>query len=130
MMPQKPTRALFRWAQQSTPRQTPLEDRRLYLESLLCIAIRKRVLVTLQLKEYIAERLFEPTVVYLSRRHHLCVAGIQIACLAKPLNNLEARSFEIDEIRNVLLTEQTFVIDPVVDRFDGKYANGIICSTD
>jgi hypothetical protein len=88
------------------------------------------VLVTLQFKEYIAERLFEPTVVYLSRRHQLCVAGIQITDLDKPLNNLEVHSFEIHEIRNVLLTEKTFVIDPVVDRFDGKYANGIICSTD
>jgi hypothetical protein len=67
--------------------------------------------------------------VYLSRRHQLCVAGIQIADLEKPLNNLKARSFEIGEIRNVLLTEKSFVIDPVVDRFDGKYANGIICST-
>jgi hypothetical protein len=85
MMPLKRTCALFRLAQQSTPRQEPLEDRRLYLESLLCIAIRKRVLVTLQFKEYIAERLFEPTVVYLSRRHQLCVAGIQIAHLEKPL---------------------------------------------
>jgi len=129
MMPRKPTPTLFRSAQQSTPRQEPLEDRKLYLESLLCIAIRKRVLVTLQFKEYIAERLFEPTIVYLSRRNQLCVAGIQITDLETPLNNLQARSFEIGEIRNVILTEKTFVIDPVVDRFDGKYANGIICST-
>jgi hypothetical protein len=65
------------------------------------------VLVTLQFKEHIADRLFEPTVVYLSRRHQLCVAGIQIADPEKPLNNLKARSFEICEIRNVLLTEKT-----------------------
>jgi hypothetical protein len=39
------------------------------------------------------------------------------------------RKFEIGEIRSVILTEQAFVVDLVIDRFDGKYANGIICST-
>jgi hypothetical protein len=39
------------------------------------------------------------------------------------------RNFEIGDIRSVLLTEQAFVVDPVIDRFDGRYANGIICST-
>ena len=110
-------------------REGPPERRSVYLESLLCIAIRKRVLVKLQFKEYIAERLFEPTVVYLSKNHHLCVTGVQIADPEKPLINPEFRNFEIGEIRSVLLTEQAFVIDPVVDQFDGKYANGIICST-
>jgi hypothetical protein len=36
---------------------------------------------------------------------------------ALTVNNPKARSFEIGEIRNVLLTEKTFVIDPVVNRF-------------
>ena len=131
MVPRKPTRGLFGSAQE---RPTPSEEgspgrRSVYLESLLCIAIRRRVLVILQLKEYIAERLFEPTVVYLSSKHRLSVAGIQIADPGKPLNGLEVRDFEVAEIRSVLLTERAFVIDPVIDRFDGKYANGIICST-
>jgi hypothetical protein len=47
--------------------EAPRERRSVFLESLLCIAIRKRVLVKLQFKEYIVERLFEPTVVYLSK---------------------------------------------------------------
>ena len=128
-MTRNPTRALFGSGQQSTPRQEPLERRSLYLESVLCIAIRKRVLVTLQFKDYIVERLFEPTVVYLSRKHLLCVTGIQITDPDKPLNNLEVRDFDIGGIRNVLLTEQTFIIDPVIERSDGKYSNGIICST-
>jgi hypothetical protein len=105
------------------------ERRSVYLESLLCIAIRKRVLVKLQLKEYIAERLFEPTVVYLSSKHQLCVTGIQFVDPEKPLNNAELRNFEVDEMRNVFLTERAFFIDPVIDPFDGKYVNGIICST-
>jgi hypothetical protein len=129
-MTRKPRLDLFGSTQtrSAAPEEPPLR-RSVYLESLLCIAIRKRVLVKLHLKEYIVERLFEPTVVYLSRKHQLCVTGIQIADLEKPLNNLEARNFEIAEITSVMLTEQAFVIDPVVDRFDGKYANGIICSS-
>ena len=109
--------------------EDPLARRSIYLESLLCIAIRKRVLVKLQLKEYIAERLFEPTVVYLSKSHQPCVTGVQIADPEKPLIDPEFRTFQIGEIRSVLITEQAFVIDPVVDPFDARYVNGIICST-
>ena len=83
----------------------------------------------LQFKDRIAERLFEPAVVYLSRKHQLCITGAEIADPEKPLENLEVRNFEIDEIRRVFLTEQAFVVDLVIDRFDGKYDNGIICST-
>jgi hypothetical protein len=108
--------------------EAPRERRSVFLESLLCIAIRKRVLVKLQFKEYIVERLFEPTVVYLSKKHQICVAGIQIANLEKPLDDAEVRNFDIGAMRNVLLTEQAFVIDPIVDQSDCKYANGIICS--
>jgi hypothetical protein len=75
--------------------EEPLKRRNMYLESLLCIAIRKRVLVKLQLKDYIAERLFEPTAVYLSRKHQLCVTCVHIADPEKPLKNLEVRHFEI-----------------------------------
>jgi hypothetical protein len=126
----KPRLALFRSAQTRSiaPHEPPLR-RSVYLESLLCIAIRRRVLVKLHMREYVAERLFEPTVLYLSRKHQLCVSGIQIADLEKPLNDLEARNFEIAEIRSVLLTEQAFVIDSVIDRSDDRYANGIICAT-
>ena len=109
--------------------EAPRERRSVFLESLLCIAIRKRVLVKLQFKEYIVERLFEPTVVYLSKKHQICVAGIQIANLEKPLDDAEVRNFDIGAMRNVFLTEQAFVIDPRVDQSDCKYANGIICST-
>ena len=100
-----------------------------YLKSLLCIAIRKRVLVKLQFKDRVAERLFEPAVVYLSRKHQLCITGVEIGDPKKPLENLEVRNYEVGAIRGVFLTEQTFVVDLVFDRFDGKYANGIICST-
>ena len=81
------------------------------------------------MKDRVAERLFEPTVVYLSRAHKLCITGAEIADPAMPLQNLEVRNYDIAAIRSVFLTEQAFVVDLVFDRFDGKYANGIICST-
>ena len=129
MMASKPKLRLFGSTQeQPTPQESPAR-RSVYLESLLCIAIRKRVLVKLQFKDRVVERLFEPAVVYLSRKHQLCITAVEIADPEKPLRNLEVRNFEIDEIRSVFLTEQAFVVDPVIDRFDGKYENGIICST-
>src|ERR1700680_2022618 len=113
---------LLQSTHRSLYRESFPERRSVYVESLLCIAIRKRVLVTLQLKDYILERLFEPTIVYLSRKHRVYVTGIQIADPEKPLSNLELRDFDTGGIRNVLLTEQAFIIDPVIDRFDRKYA--------
>ena len=128
-MVRKPKLGLFGSTQERpTPEEAPAR-RSLYVESLLCIAIRKRVLVKLQFKDRVAERLFEPTVVYLSGKHRVCVTGVEIADPEKPLNNLEARNYEIGEIRSVFLTEQAFVVDPVIDRFAAKYENGIICST-
>jgi hypothetical protein len=113
---------------QALPQEPPAR-RSVLLESLLCIAIRRRVLVTLLYRGDFQERLFEPTVVYFSSEHRLCVSGLEIADPKMPLNNLQMHSFEVGEINRVSLTEQTFVIDPVLDRFDDKYANGIICST-
>ena len=129
MMARKPKPGLFPSTQeQPTPEESPAR-RSAYLKSLLCIAIRKRVLVKLQFKDRVAERLFEPTVVYLSRKHQLCIIGVEIADPEKPLRDPEIRNFEIGEIRSVFLTEQAFVVDLVIDCLDGKYANGIICST-
>src|SRR5438067_2458352 len=77
MVPRMQTDLFASTEEQEILLEDPLARRSIYLESLLCIAIRKRVLVKLQLKEYIAERLFEPTVVYLSKNHRPCVAGVQ-----------------------------------------------------
>ena len=129
-MARRPTLSLFGPAQERpTPPQESPERRSVLLESLLCIAIRRRVLVRFRYKDDIEERLFEPTVVYLSSKHRLCVSGVRIADPQTPLNNLRMHNFAISDIKSVVLTDQAFVIDPVIDRFDGKYANGIICST-
>ena len=45
-------------------------------------------------------------------------------------DNVEVRTFEIGEIKRVSLTEQPFIIDPAIDRYDGMYENGIVCSAD
>jgi hypothetical protein len=129
-MERQPKLGLFASTQKlPTSPEDPSTRRTPLLESLLCISIRRRVLVKVRLKDDIEERLFEPMVVYLSNKHRLCVSGVQIADPQTPLNNLQMHNFEIGKIKSVCVTEQTFVIDPVIDRFDGKYANGIICST-
>src|SRR5437764_14012966 len=118
-MTRKPRLGLLQTAHQSLHRESfPDERRSVYVESLLCIAIRKRVLVTLLLKDYIVEGLFEPTIVYLSRKHQVSVTGIQITNPEKPLNNLEMRDFDTAGTRKVPLNEPAFITDPVIDRFD------------
>jgi hypothetical protein len=106
----------------------PPDRRSVLLESLLCIAIRRRVLVKFRYNGDTEERLFEPNVVYLSSKHRLCVGGVQLADAKTPLNNLRTDSFELGKIKSVSLTEQPFLTDGVIDRFDGEYVNGIICS--
>jgi hypothetical protein len=130
MMARKPTLHLFGSTEtRPVPEESPAR-RSVFVESLLCIAIRRRVLVKCRHKDDVADSLFEPIVVYLSSEHKLCVRGFQIVDPETPADNVDVHTFEIDEIKSVSLTEQAFVIDPAIDRHDGMYENGIICSAD
>jgi hypothetical protein len=57
-----------------------------------------------------------------------CVGGVQLADPQTPLNSLRTDFFEVGKIKSVSLTDQPFLTNGVIDRFDGKYVNGIICS--
>jgi hypothetical protein len=92
---------------------------------LLCIAIRRRVLVKLLYGADPAEVLFEPTVLYLSSTQELSVGGVPIADAAKAYDELEI--LEVCKIAGVSLTERDFVINPRINRFAAAYALGIVC---
>ena len=99
-----------------------------FVESLLCIAIRKTVRVKCRYKDDSAERLFEHVVMYLSDEHKLCVRGVEVVDAETPSDNLPVHTFEVREIKSVSLTEQAFVTNPVIDRFDPTFTNGIVCT--
>jgi hypothetical protein len=65
---------------------------------------------------------------YLSREHKLCVRGVEVVDLQTPSDNLAVHTFEVREMKSVSLTERAFVTNPVIDRLDCTYANGIICA--
>jgi hypothetical protein len=67
---------------------------------------------------------------YLSREHKLCVRGVEVVDRETPSDKLPMQAFKVREINGVSLTEQAFVTNPVIDRLDPAYANGIICSVD
>jgi hypothetical protein len=102
--------------------------RSIIIESLLCIAIRRRVQVKCIYKDDSAERLFEPVIMYLSGEHKLCVRGVEVVDPEMPSDNLPVHTFEVREIKSVSLTEHAFVTNPVIDRFDPTYTNGIVCA--
>jgi hypothetical protein len=131
MMARKPTLSLFGSKQNRPVQEEEAPARRsVFVESLLCIAIRRRMLVKWRRKDDVADALFAPIVVYLSSEHKLCVRGVQIVGLETLADNVEVHTFEIGEIKSISLTEQPFVIDPAIDRYDDMFKNGIICSAD
>jgi hypothetical protein len=91
-------------------------------EALLCVAIRRRLLVILGFLDSPEECLFEPTVLYRSCDDDLRLSGVPIADAAKPFLTLL-----VSKIVQVSPTAKTFVVNPVVDRFDPTYAKGIVC---
>lgn len=112
----------------ATPKKqdTPV-PRRFDLERILCGAIKERKLVTLAYEDHVL-RTFQPTAVYTTSKDKVCVSGVQITNPAKPLDNLEPHNFEIGKITALSVTDRDFVVPSNFDRFDKKYANGIICS--
>ena len=116
MLARTPRAGLF------APSLEPSARRTVFRESLLCVAIRRRVLVKLLYEDDPAESLFQPTVLYLSTKRELRVGAVPIADANKPL-----RILEVDKINGVALTQRPFVFNFVINPFDIAYAVGIIC---
>ena len=94
----------------------------------LCEAIANKRLVELRYQRDLLNRTFAPHAVYRTTKDNLCVAGTQLVNANKPLDGRnEPRNFELDEIRDLRVTDDCFTPDSRFDRFDPKYKNGIIC---
>lgn len=106
----------------------PPAPRRTDYENTLCRAISARVLVSLSYKHDGVTRTFQPSAVYHTTTGKVCVSGVQITNPAKPEDNLEPHNFEVGLLSSLSVTERVFVTHDTIDRFDKKYANGIICS--
>jgi hypothetical protein len=106
---------------------TPPAVRRPDLESTLCRAIKDKVLVTLTYKGDGVTRTFQPSAVYHTTTGKVCVSGVQITNPLKPADNLEPHNFEVGLINSLTLTDRGWIVADTFDRFDKKYAKGIIC---
>jgi hypothetical protein len=102
-------------------------QRRHDFETVLCKAIAAKVLVTLAYKNDGITRTFQPGAVYNTTTGKVCVSGVQITNPVKPADNLKSHDFEVGLINYVSPTDRAWVIGDTFDRFDKKYANGIIC---
>jgi pSer/pThr/pTyr-binding forkhead associated (FHA) protein len=94
----------------------------------LCQAISKRKSVDLRYKNDLQYRRFDPYAVYRSTKDNLCVSGLQTKNNNKPLDPAEPRVFDLSEIKDVRITDASFIPDSRFDRHDPRYKNGIICS--
>lgn len=112
----------------SCAQSSPAAPRRIDLERILCDAMAKKVLVHLRYDDDVASRSFQPEVLYHSTTHKVLVAGVQVNNPEKPLDQLEPRFFEVGKMTSVTITDSPFVRAPDYNRFDARYANGIICS--
>ena len=108
--------------------QEPAAPRNLIFETRLCDAIRARVIVKLKYEDDTAYRTFEPHAVYCSTKDKYCVAGQQVDNPTDPIERDVPKNFEVGKISALQVTDDPFTPDPRFDRYDAKYANGIVCS--
>lgn len=109
--------------------EKPTKRRRYDFERMLGEAVNDRVLVDLTYDDFVS-RSFQPTVVYRSTKDHnkILVGGIQITNPLKPQDNLEPHVFEVGSITVLSISKRAFVVEPQFDRFDKRYAAGILYS--
>jgi hypothetical protein len=72
-------------------------------------------------------RTFQPSAIYNTTTGKVCVSGVQITNPLKPADNLEPHNFEVGLINSLTLTDRAWIVADTFDRFDKKYAKGIIC---
>jgi hypothetical protein len=103
--------------------------RSVMLEGLLCAAIRRRVLLQLSYGDDPAERLFEPTVLYLAPSGKLHLRGHFVGASASVPDTDRPHDLAVDKLSSVTLTEDNLSFVREINRFDALYAKGIICAT-
>lgn len=111
-----------------SPTSTPAAPRRFDFERLIGEAIDARRLLSISYDDDFAPRTFQPSALYHSTSDKVCVTGIQIRNPAMVAENGEPRVFEVGKMRNVAMTDHPFTQAATVDRFDKRYAKGIIKS--
>jgi hypothetical protein len=97
----------------------PPAPRKRDIESLLCEAMAKRVLVSLFYEDDMSPRSFGPSAVYHSTKGKVCVCGVQAGD--------DFHVFEVGKIRSASMTTTAYTPAPI-DRSDARYASGIICA--
>lgn len=106
-------------------------SRRTDLDNTLCQAIRSKITVRLHYKNETYFRTLEPYIIYQHSHGKICVAGVQTRDNSKLSHVPEWREFEIDHSDSILLTQETFKLDPNFSSFTGKFARyEVMCAVD
>lgn len=102
--------------------------RRFDFEKTVEEAIDTRRLLSLRYDDDIVVRTFQPAALYHSSSDKVCVTGVLIGNPADPSENGAPRVFEVGKMRSVEVTETAFTRPASIDRYDKRYAKGIIKS--
>ena len=112
----------------ASPAPTPAAPRRFDFERVIGEAIDARRLLSIRYDDDFAPRTFQPSALYHSAGDKVCVTGIQIHNPGVVGENGEPRVFEVGKVRSVEMTDRPFTQAASIDRFDKRYAKGIIKS--
>jgi hypothetical protein len=113
----------------SQPAERPAM-RNLQYEQLLATAMDDRRLVELRYEGDAAPRLFQPEGIYHSSRDKVCVAGVQVRNPNHPGKDDTPHVFEVGRVMSLRVSETAFLHPVRFDRYDDKYAEGVIHSAE
>lgn len=97
------------------------------IKSIICTAIEKRLIVTLRYNEDTLDREFNPYHLYIALTDNTLVSGFQVSNLNKLAENNMYRTFNVQLIKNIVLTGQTFRPQANLTVAPRKYKQ-LICS--
>ncbi|MFZ1701417.1 MAG: hypothetical protein WBO10_16070 [Pyrinomonadaceae bacterium] len=99
------------------------------IQQALCNAIAKHFVVQLKYEDDLRLRTVEPCAVYKSTQDKILLTGTQTANPnASMLYRPSPRNFELDQIKQLNVTDETFKMDLRFDTRGPKFAPGIICA--
>lgn len=97
------------------------------IEGIICTAIRKRLFVILRYDSDISDREFNPYHLYIASTDNTLVSGFQVSNPNKLAENDIYHTFNIQLIKNIALTNQSFSPQPNLISSPKKYKQ-LICS--
>jgi hypothetical protein len=97
------------------------------IKSIICTAIEKQLFVTLRYNDDSLDRKFNPYHLYIASTDNTLVSGFQVSNPNKLTENNIYHTFNVQQIKNIALTDQAFSPQPTLTASPQKYKQ-LICS--